>query len=171
MTWWNSALYDTCSLITLDKIFLDHPELEIHFQTILAIESVFTLDNLRQKTADRIRPRIKIHPLPPLKDVQSILRKTNLPSALAEVDKHVYVTVVHHGLAGVTADRALGKEILKSGLLVGSIALILKELVLGKVISVVKCDQVLADLANRNDFILSPEQPQTWKTLKHHTFP
>ncbi len=41
MSWWSNALYDTCSLITLDKMFLDHPEMEDHFQGIMALEASF----------------------------------------------------------------------------------------------------------------------------------
>lgn len=37
MPWWNKALYDTCSLITLDKILLAHPELEHLVQDILTL--------------------------------------------------------------------------------------------------------------------------------------
>jgi hypothetical protein len=49
MPWWTNALYDTCSLITLDKILLDHPEIEAHVQPILSIEPCFQADQLRQE--------------------------------------------------------------------------------------------------------------------------
>jgi hypothetical protein len=51
MPWWNNALYDTCSLITLDKMLLDYPEMEQHFQGILTLEASFWTDQLRRDTA------------------------------------------------------------------------------------------------------------------------
>ena len=41
MPWWDNALYDTCSLITLDKLLLDRPERAYHFRHVLAIELAF----------------------------------------------------------------------------------------------------------------------------------
>ncbi|MGQ4808527.1 hypothetical protein NKDENANG_01910 [Candidatus Entotheonellaceae bacterium PAL068K] len=58
MSWWINALYDTCSLITLDKMFLDHPEMEDHFQGMMALEASFRVDQLRQDTAARMQPRV-----------------------------------------------------------------------------------------------------------------
>jgi len=48
MPWWDNALYDTCSLITLDKLLLDHPELAHHFRHVVALEASFSADQLRE---------------------------------------------------------------------------------------------------------------------------
>ncbi len=32
MSWWETALYDTCSLITLDKLYQERPSLSQFFQ-------------------------------------------------------------------------------------------------------------------------------------------
>jgi len=41
MPWWDNALYDTCSLITLDKLLLDHPELAHYSRHVVALEASF----------------------------------------------------------------------------------------------------------------------------------
>ena len=54
MTWWKKALYDTCSLITLDKLLLERAALVRHFpKSILALEKSFTVDQLRKDAAPR----------------------------------------------------------------------------------------------------------------------
>ncbi len=55
MPWWDNALYDTCSLITLDKLLLDHPELAHYFRHVVALEASFSADQLREATAQRMR--------------------------------------------------------------------------------------------------------------------
>ncbi|MCI0456000.1 MAG: hypothetical protein L0Z62_03345 [Gemmataceae bacterium] len=36
MSWWKTALYDTCSIITLDKLLLERASLARHFPTSIA---------------------------------------------------------------------------------------------------------------------------------------
>jgi hypothetical protein len=64
MPWWDNSLYDTCSLITVDKLLLDHPELAHHFPHVLAIEASFSADQLRETTAQRMRQRVTLSALP-----------------------------------------------------------------------------------------------------------
>jgi hypothetical protein len=74
MSWWKTALYDTCSIITLDKLFLERASLARHFPTsIAALEESFTADQLREETAERMRQRVTICPLPPTANLTSIL--------------------------------------------------------------------------------------------------
>ena len=86
MSWWSNALYDTCSLITLDKMLLDRPEMEDHFQGIMALEASFRADQLRQDTASRMQPRVTRLDIPPAPDLSKILSAADLPKALAQVE-------------------------------------------------------------------------------------
>ena len=135
MPWWNDALYDTCSLITLDKVFLDHPEMETHFRGILAIEANFRSDQLRKATASRMQPRVTYLDAPAVPDLTNILAAARLPKVLAQVDKLVFATAVHHGLTVVTGDKSLAQAVAQKGLYVGNIALALKTLVVSRVLS------------------------------------
>jgi hypothetical protein len=64
MSWWTKALYDTCSLITLDKLLLDQPGMEAHFHEAQALDESFTADQMRPDTAERMRARTTILALP-----------------------------------------------------------------------------------------------------------
>jgi len=171
MPWWNNALYDTCSLITLDKMLLDYPEMEQHFQGILALEASFWADQLRRDTAARIRPRVTYLEGPAASDLARILTATRLSKALAQVDKLVCATAVHHRLTVVTGDKRLAQAVARAGLYVGNVALVLKTLVRSRALSEVGCNALLAGLVKRREYILPPNYPQTWATLRHYTFP
>ncbi len=171
MPWWNRALYDTCSLITLDKLFLDHPEMERHFQGMLALEASFGADQLRQETAARLQPHVTCVEGPVASDLGRILTATRLSKALAHVDKLVFATAVHQGLTVVTGDKRLARAVAQAGQHVGNVALALKALVIGREVSEATCNALLAHLVQRREYLLSPDRPQTWATLRHYTFP
>lgn len=171
MPWWNDALYDTCSLITLDKIFQDHPEMETHFRMVLALEASFRSDQLRKATASRMQPRVTYLDAPALPDLRNILAAAHLPKVLAQVDKLIFATAVHHGLKIVTGDKRLAQAVAQKGLHVGNIALALKTLVVSRVLSTAECNAILADLVKRRDYLLPRNHPQTWTTLRCYTFP
>ncbi len=168
MTWWNTALYDTCSLITLDKLLLERPGLVRHFPTsILALEESFTEDQLRAETIGRIRPRVTVCALPPLQDLAGILSATRLSKALAVVDTLVYATAIHGRHAVVTADKQLTRALRSAGIRVGNMALILHDLVLAKSLSEQVCENLLLRLVARNDFLLGTPTP-TWAALSDY---
>ncbi len=168
MTWWTTALYDTCSLITLDKLLLERAGLARHFPTsILALEESFTADQLRAETIARIRPCVTVCPLPPLENLAEILSAAQLSKALAAVDILVYATAVHGRLAVVTADKQLSRALRSQGLQVGNMALILHHLVLAKRLSEQACENLLLRLVARNDFLLGTATP-TWDALSRY---
>src|SRR5262245_38585312 len=111
MLWWTNALYDTCSLITLDKMLLDHPEIVVHFHGVLAIEASFQADQLRSDTAGRMQPRVTYMELPATPVLARLLAAARLPQSLAQVDKLVFVTAVHHGLTVITGDKRLAQSV------------------------------------------------------------
>lgn len=170
MPWWNDALYDTCSLITLDKIFMDHPEMETDFRGILAIEVSFRSDQLRKATADRMQPRVICLDAPALPDLTGILAAAHLPRGLAQVDKLIFATAVHHGVTVVTGDKRLAQAVAQKGLYVGNIALALKTLVVSRVLSTAECNAILDDLVKRGDYLLPQNHPQTWATLQRYSY-
>ena len=170
MPWWNKALYDTCSLITLDKILLAHPELEHHFQGILTLATSCWAEQLRRDTAARLQPRVTCLEGPAAPDLARILATTCLPKALAQVDTLVFATAVHYGLTVVTGDQRLAQAVSRGGLPVGNVALILQTLVIRRVLSEAKCNALLAALVQRREYLLPPDLPQTWATLRHYTF-
>ncbi len=171
MTWWKKALYDTCSLITLDKLLLERAALIRHFpRSILAIEKSFTADQLRKDTARRIRAKVTIQALPPTSELTRILSSVALPKALAEVDTLIFATAVHYGLSVVTGDRQLGRAVRDKGCRVADMALILRELVHTRKLTASGCERLLQGLADRDDFVLKSPSP-TWAELEKHTFP
>jgi hypothetical protein len=171
MPWWDNALYDTCSLITLDKLLLDHPELAHYFRHVVALEASFSADQLREPTAQRMRQRVAFAAMPRASDIARILATAGLPRALADVDKLVYATAVHQGMTVVTGDRRLARALIRHGQHVGNMALILKTLVTTQGLAITACEAILADLVKRHDFILSADAPQTWATLQSYAFP
>ena len=73
MTWWKSALYDTCSLITLDKLLLERAKMVRHFpKRILALEKSFSADQMRAATVKRTRKQVTIQELPSPMDLTAI---------------------------------------------------------------------------------------------------
>ena len=57
MDWWNQAVFDTCSVITLDKIRQIDPKIGKYFpKTIRVIDATFAEDQLREDTVNRMRP-------------------------------------------------------------------------------------------------------------------
>ena len=171
MTWWDNALYDTCSLITLDKLLLDHPELAHSFRHVVALEASFSADQLRETTTQRMRQRVTLSAMPRASDVARILATAGLPRALADVDRLVYATAVHQGMTVVTGDIRLARALTRHGQYVGNMALILKTLVTTHGFAITACDAILADLVKRHDFLLPANAPQTWATLQSYAFP
>jgi predicted nucleic acid-binding protein len=171
MNWWKTALYDTCSLISLDKLLLERAGMARHFPTsIAALEESFKGDQLREDTGQRMRQRVTICPLPPPAKLDAILSSVSLSKALAEVDKWVYATAVHHKLAVVTADKRLAKAVQARGLQVSNVALVLRELVVAKKLTEGSCEKLLVGLVARKDFLLGTPTP-TWADLRNHSFP
>jgi len=171
MSWWTTALYDTCSLITLDKLLLERAALVRHFpKSILALERSFCGDQLRKDTAERMRVRVTMQELPSAAELTRILSSAGLSKALAEVDTLVYATAVHFGLSVVTGDRQLGRAIRDAGLGVADMALILRELVHSRRLTESGCERLLQELAARDDFLLRSPSP-TWAELAKHKFP
>jgi hypothetical protein len=171
MNWWNQALFDTCSVITLDKLRQEEPMLARHFSaSIRVILATFSEDQLNEDTSGRMRPILTLQEIPSNEELAKFLKKFNPSIALSDVDKLVLATAVLNKLAVVTADRQLGKAVVAAGLQVANMALILKELVNTKKLSQSHCEKLLIALARRNDLILGTKTP-TWPDLKKHRFP
>ena len=171
MSWWKTALYDTCSLITLDKVLLDRPILLRQFpSSILALDESFTMDQMRVETADRMRARVTLQELPSTAELAGLLSAAQLSRALSAVDTLVYATAIHAQLPVVTADKRLARAIDGQGLHVGNMAVILKELVSTNRLTERACEKVLVGLAARKDLILGLPNP-TWDVLKDYRFP
>jgi rRNA maturation endonuclease Nob1 len=171
MSWWKTAIYDTCSLITLDKLLQERRSLSRHFpKKVLALEASLSTDQMYEETADRMRKLVEICEPPPLKELASLLSSAGLPKSLSEVDKVVFATAVHAQRAVVTGDLRLAKAVHSRTLEVGNIALILRELVLTKRLEAHLVESLLQGLAERKDYLLGISSP-TWSDLKHYTFP
>jgi hypothetical protein len=170
MCWWTNALYDTCSIITLDKLLLDRPGMAKHFGPVQALEESFTADLMREETAGRARVRVTICPLPPTAELSAILTAATLSKSLAQVDTLVYATAVHRQVPVVTGDKGLARAVLARKLKVGNMALVLKELAHAGTLTTRTCEAVLRDLAARHDFLLGALGP-TWANLRAHRFP
>jgi hypothetical protein len=169
MHWWDEALFDTCSLITVDKIELDDPELARRFfPALTAIEPSLSADNLYAETAERLSGRVQLVDLAPIEVIASLL--PGLPSALAEVDRLVYATAAHFRLSVVTGDRSLARMCVRAGLPCADIALILRELVEKRSLSVSELETLLIRLRDRKEYILG-SCPPDWSSMRRHRFP
>lgn len=169
--WWKSGLYDTCSIITLDKMLLERTTLGRHFpKRIRAMSVSFDKDQMHKATAERMRKRVTIQPLPTSSELTAIFSSAELPKALAMVDTIIYATAVHHDLSVVTGDRQLGRALQNAGIKVASIAILLRELVKAEKMTAASCERLLVELAKRKDLILGTPNP-TWGDLKSHRFP
>ena len=165
--WWHNALYDTCSIITVDKMLLDDPTLARFFPSMATVEPCLDKDNLRADVAGRMRPRVTLVEMPAIAD---ILRLTaGLPKSLSETDRVLYATSVHANRPVVTGDVALAKALQVAKIAVGNIATVIKELVHSRHLSPADCDRILAALDTRKDAVIS--RPQTWARLKNYDFP
>lgn len=171
MSWWKTALYDTCSIITLDKLLLERASLARHFPTsIAALEESFTADQLREETAERMRERMTYCALPSTADLTEILTSASLSKKFAKVDTLVYAAAVHQQLAVVTADKRLAKALQEVELQVGNLAIVLRELVVAKKLTKKACEKLLVGLAGRKDFLLGTPKPM-WADLRDYSFP
>lgn len=170
MSWWKTALYDTCSIITLDKLLQDMPTLSRFFpEKILALEASFTTEQMREETSERMRRRTEFCSLPSHAKLANLYSSAGLPKTLSEVDKLVYVTAVDSRLSVVTGDKRLAKAIRKEGLDVGNMALILQELVEKRKLGSTTVEKALQSLSERKDYLLGIPNP-TWDDLKYYKF-
>ena len=171
MSWWKTAIYDTCSLITIDKICSEGVQFENLFpSSLLALEASFSDDGMYQTTAERMRSRVKFVELPPLHDFERILNGASLPLSLSEVDRSLFATCLHTNLPVVTGDRQLAKAITQNGLAVGDVPTILKDLVRARKLSQSGVMALIQKLAKKREFILRVPNPNI-EDLRRHSFP
>jgi hypothetical protein len=171
MSWWKTALFDTCSVITLDKVLLDRPSLSRQFPSgILALDVSFTADQMTEETADRMRDRFTMQMFPPPDGLAAFLSSVRPSRALANVDVLVYASAVHAQISVVTADRRLARALKGQRLKVGNMAIILKELVADGRLTARACERVLMALAARKGSFIGLPKP-TWLDLKDYVFP
>lgn len=169
MSWWKKALYDPCSLVTLDKILLDRPKMSVHFSKgVLALEEGFHAERMEDETIRRIRKRVTLISAP--SEAGTILAISNLPRSISDIDRMVYATAVQSSLSVVTADERLAKALSRKSLRVGNMAIVLRALVENRAITRKASETILIALAARHDFLLRHPKP-CWKHLKAHTFP
>jgi hypothetical protein len=171
MSWWKTALFDTCSLITLDKLLQDRPSLSRWFpKKVLALEASLSEDQMYAETAERVKEFVELCPLPTPTELANLLSSAGLSKAFSDVDKLVFATAVDAEFAVVTGDKRLAKAVKKRRLEVGDMALILKELVETKKLKSTAVEKMLQALADRKDYLLGIPNP-TWNDLKDYTFP
>ena len=171
MSWWTTAIYDTCSLITLDKLLQERRSLSRCFpKKLLALEVSLTADQMYGDTATRMRELVEICPLPPPVDLKVLLTAADLSRSLSEVDKLLFATAVHTRRAVVTGDRRLALALRRQDLVVGNMALILKDLVQTKKLTSTVVEGLLQRLAEQRDFVLGTPTP-TWNDLRVYEFP
>jgi len=171
MSWWKTAIYDTCSLITLDKLLLERAALKRHFSiTIMALEESFTANHLKEESAERMRTRVTLRELPPPAELASLINSAKLPRAFAQIDRLIYATAVHGRFSVVTANTGLARAVRAKKIRVGNMAAILRELVLTKKLTEAGCERLLIGLASRKDYLLRSSTPR-WTDLRDYSFP
>lgn len=87
MSWWKTALYDTCSLITFDKLLQDSPSLSRWFpKKLLALEVCLSADQMYVETAKRVVEFVELCDLPTPTELAKLLSSSGLSIALSEAD-------------------------------------------------------------------------------------
>jgi hypothetical protein len=152
MSWWNEALYDTCSLVTLDAVLRDHAEARPHFPAILAVQASLAAGHVRKETAARIAQFARLCCLPPVKELNRILSVGRLPLAFADVDRLIYAAAVYHRHHVITGDGNLAAALAKCHLRAGTLARALKELASKGVLSEPEHEEIVTGLAARKRF-------------------
>lgn len=171
MGWWKTALYDTCSLITLDRLLQDRPTLSRWFpKKVLALEASLSVDQMCSDTIERVKGVVQLCPLPTPTKLERLQPPVKVFRALSEVDKLVFAAAVHSRLAVVTVEERLARAIQQRGLEVGNLALILRQLVETKRLKASSVTKLLQGLADRKDLLLGMSDP-TWENLEDYTFP
>jgi hypothetical protein len=171
MSWWKTAIYDTCSLITLDKLIQGRPSLTRSLpKKILALEVSFSAEQMLEETSKRMKARTEFFSLPSPTELANLLLTSGLPKTLSDVNKLIYATSVRSEIAVVTRDRGLARAIQQRKLNVGNVGSILRDLVETKKLRSTAAESMLIDLAARKDYLLGIPNP-TWDRLKDYTFP
>jgi len=171
MNWWHTAIYDTCSLITIANLLEVDKSFSRHLPTkILALEVSFFADQMRPETAQKLLGIVDYCRAPTYAELQCIVSSSNLPKSLSEVDKLLFATAVHLKRGVVTADKHLAKEVLRRNLNAIDIASILRGLVHSRQLRARYVESLIRQLADRMDYILGKPNP-TLADLKKHTFP
>ncbi len=171
MSWWKTALYDTCSLITFDKLLQDRPSLSRWFPNkLLALEVSLSADQMYAETAKRVMEFVELCALPTPTELTKLLSSSGLSKAFSEADKLVFATAVCYKIPVVTGDKRLAKAVQSKGLYVGNMAMILQELIMTKKLKSTAVEKMLQALADRKDYLLGIPRP-TWNDLKDYTFP
>ncbi len=166
-----TALYDTCSLITLDKLLEENSALAAHFpERVLCLEVCLSRDQVYPETAARLVLRVEHLDLPPVKVLTELLSDPELPRSLSEVDRLIFATAVHSGLSVVTGDKRLAKALQRRGHAVADMAIILRILVLSKKLRASEAESLLKRLAARQEFLVGMPNP-SWSDLKRYSFP
>ena len=118
-----------------------------------------------------MRSRVTFCPLPTPADLAGVFASSDISKALSTVDRLIYATAVCRQIAVVTADKQLARAVRARQIPVGNMALILRELVVAKKLTVKRCEELLLGLATRKDFILSGRMMPRWIDLRDYTFP
>jgi len=86
MNWWNQALFDTCSVITLDKLRQEEPQIARHFSvSIKVIAATFSEDQLNEDTSVRMQPVLTLQEIPSNAELAKFHRKFKPSIALSGV--------------------------------------------------------------------------------------
>ncbi|MBM4320227.1 MAG: hypothetical protein FJ125_09755 [Deltaproteobacteria bacterium] len=169
--WWDDALFDTCSLITVDKVLAIEPVLAAHFSRQRCLEANLSGDQLRPDAAARVRQRATLVELPPLTELARHLGSPHQPSSCSRVDRLVYASSRHYCIPVVTADRQLALALAREGLLAGNITCALRDLVLARYLSETRVVELLRALVAAREHLLPDSASPIWEALRTYSFP
>lgn len=171
MKGWHGALFDSCSLITLDKLIQVAPTLERQFPTGLAvINGALEMDRVKPETIVRLKPRIRFVEAVGAAVLSEVLERLKPPLGLSEVDRIVLATAVQNRMAVVTGDKKMALTVRREGGQVWNMALILKEFVQESLVSQTEVERILQELAGLNELLIHGGET-TWKALSVYEFP
>lgn len=171
MTWWHTALFDSCSLITLDKMIQVSPGLERHFPpSVTVIKDSLEMDGVYPATISRLSERINRMDSIGGAVLENILAKIQVPLGLSQVDRIILANAIHFKMSVVTADRKMAITLRRLGTEVSNMALLLKGFVVEKFIDSREVERILQELANRGEILIHGSD-LSWEALSQYEFP
>ncbi len=93
------------------------------------MEESLAAEQMRKETAERMRDRVTLWPLPLPTELAALVADAGLSKAISAMDRLIFATAVHFSLSVVTVDKRLAGALKERNLLVWNTTLVFEELV------------------------------------------
>lgn len=113
---WKKSLFDTCSLVAVDRLLRGRHGLSRHLpKRIRSLDESLQPAQLSSETAERLRKRTDLLSAPSPQAFIRILRDAKFTAAASDYERQMFAAAVHHDLPVVTGERELSEELRNYG--------------------------------------------------------